>query len=506
LNASGESEQNLRWSKSKKRLMTSETRSFGSADECEILLLEGASGLSYTTFREMCLLPNRPALIRNAAAQFQVHPAVSTLTSSIITSMVDPFGHLLTSAGLTALFGDLSRKACPVYHCPVLKDGDDASCQPTTEEIVVTIQDVMTSWQRSEMNALPFHHPDRLYLMNWHFQQEAESALADRAASVSQFHRGDALYKIPEFLGFDLMHAYHLHCDRHNKNTSIPHPSASPPSAMPFGDGSSDYRFVYVGVEGTWTPLHHDVFGSFSWSLNLSGTKLWYFLTPESQKIAEGLWGPNGGPMSAPPPDVRVVANMTFDTVVQREGELVFVPSRWYHQVHNLVGAPYRITPHPRDAEGDLEVAPAPRVVCSINHNWMSFEQIHTMAALFTEEVKSLLRMTDKETRCAFTHEEWREVVDRMMLGSGAWNLSILRSFLEFVDVCVNSLEFGSSMCDADHQTQQWNDVCGGQQLLSLMSAEAISSFHSEWRGALSTATATLAECARLVERTDSVG
>lgn len=480
--------------------------------ECAILLLDFEHGaLSYKAFRELCLAPNRPALIRNVAAQFQVHPAVSTIVASIDhqrTAMIAPFEHLLTEPGLAALFGDLTQKQCPAYRCPVLEEGEDPSCQPTTECINVTVEDVFTSWVTSQAQTLPFHHPDRLYLMNWHFQEEAEVAL--RTQCSSSFHQKDALYRIPEFLGFDLMHAYHLHCE-HLLATSAPDDASehsinannTPSRCTPFGDGAADYRFVYIGVEGTWTPLHHDVFGTFSWSLNLSGKKLWYFLTPESQKVAETLWGPAGSAMSTPPPDIRVVANMTFDTVLQQEGELIFVPSRWYHQVHNLEGTAYptTTTTSPSDSEHD-----APRVVSSINHNWMSFEQIDRMVALFAEEVKSLLRMTDKETRNAFTTAEWKELVDRMLLGSGAWNVAVLQSFLVFVETLLHSLEHNATMMIDASSTQQWNDACGGHQLSSLMKTDFSTQLISEWRQTFSHARSILEECSELVKRTDSVG
>lgn len=37
--------------------------------------------------------------------------------------------------------------------------------------------------------------------------------------------------------------------------------------------GASDYRFVYVGPAGSWTPLHSDVLRSYSWSANVGGRK-----------------------------------------------------------------------------------------------------------------------------------------------------------------------------------------------------------------------------------------
>lgn len=41
-----------------------------------------------------------------------------------------------------------------------------------------------------------------------------------------------------------------------------------------------DFRFVYIGVQGTFTPFHKDVYDSYSWSTNVIGTKLWTFWFP----------------------------------------------------------------------------------------------------------------------------------------------------------------------------------------------------------------------------------
>ena len=44
--------------------------------------------------------------------------------------------------------------------------------------------------------------------------------------------------------------------------------------------GGDDYRFVYMGEKGTWTPMHHDVMYSFSWSANICGRKKWILFPP----------------------------------------------------------------------------------------------------------------------------------------------------------------------------------------------------------------------------------
>ena len=51
-------------------------------------------------------------------------------------------------------------------------------------------------------------------------------------------------------------------------------------SASHNDNDDDDYKFVYVGPEKSWTPFHSDVFGSFSWSANIVGTKRWIFVHP----------------------------------------------------------------------------------------------------------------------------------------------------------------------------------------------------------------------------------
>jgi hypothetical protein len=41
-----------------------------------------------------------------------------------------------------------------------------------------------------------------------------------------------------------------------------------------------NYKFVYFGARGTWTPFHADVFRSFSWSANVCGRKKWVLVAP----------------------------------------------------------------------------------------------------------------------------------------------------------------------------------------------------------------------------------
>jgi hypothetical protein len=42
-----------------------------------------------------------------------------------------------------------------------------------------------------------------------------------------------------------------------------------------------DFRFAYVGPVGTFTPLHRDVYASYSWSANVVGRKMWWLFPPD---------------------------------------------------------------------------------------------------------------------------------------------------------------------------------------------------------------------------------
>ncbi|XP_036926773.1 2-oxoglutarate and iron-dependent oxygenase JMJD4 isoform X1 [Sturnira hondurensis] len=107
-----------------------------------------------------------------------------------------------------------------------------------------------------------------------------------------------------------------------------------------------DYRFIYMGPTGTWSPFHADIFRSFSWSVNICGRKKW-FLFPPGQE--EALRDCHGGL----PYDVTAPAFLESCRhqglnhcsppleVTQEAGEMVFVPSGWHHQVHNMVGWPH---------------------------------------------------------------------------------------------------------------------------------------------------------------------
>jgi histone arginine demethylase JMJD6 len=130
-----------------------------------------------------------------------------------------------------------------------------------------------------------------LYLRDWVFEQDAPELLAD--------------YTRPPYL------------------RSLFEGVASPPPL----------RWIYMGPAGSATALHLDVVATSAWNALFSGTKRWLLFPPrDGPRLEPGqLYAFQPGPEGLPWPEgTRPLA------CVQRPGEIVFVPSGWWHQVENL--------------------------------------------------------------------------------------------------------------------------------------------------------------------------
>ncbi|KAA8495611.1 JmjC domain-containing protein 4 [Porphyridium purpureum] len=166
-----------------------------------------------------------------------------------------------------------------------------------------------------------------LYLKDWHFIKE---------------HPHADLYTTPPFFREDWLDLYYRelrsYCD--------------------------DFRFVYWGGKNSITPFHTDVLGSFSWSMNLAGSKHWTMEIPTRQIIhtcdaAETARARDAAPFLSP-------CEQTF-TFLQESNEIVFVPSQWKHTVRNL------------DSD-----------VLSVNHNWINGANVSFAFAVAEEELTSM--------------------------------------------------------------------------------------------------------------------
>ncbi|CAI4228892.1 unnamed protein product [Auanema sp. JU1783] len=141
------------------------------------------------------------------------------------------------------------------------------------------------------------HDDHKLYLKDWHFQKKF----------------GTQSYHLPPFLRTDWVNSEHWTNDETNAFRG-------------------DYRFLYFGWEGTWTPFHSDVLSSHSWSANICGKKLWYFVPIGKENLFRQ------GPDFVK--DIRDHRSLWVEAgvveIIQNPGEIVFVPSNWHHQVHNI--------------------------------------------------------------------------------------------------------------------------------------------------------------------------
>nr|XP_054767212.1 2-oxoglutarate and iron-dependent oxygenase JMJD4-like [Lytechinus pictus] len=114
-----------------------------------------------------------------------------------------------------------------------------------------------------------------------------------------------------------------------------------------------DYRFVYMGPKGSWTPFHVDVFRSYSWSANICGKKRWLFYPPGAEDNLRDTLGNLAYDLTSPEMDDpkkyphRHKVGEPLE-VIQEAGQVIFVPSGWHHQVFNLEDT------------------------ISINHNWLN--------------------------------------------------------------------------------------------------------------------------------------
>lgn len=100
-------------------------------------------------------------------------------------------------------------------------------------------------------------------------------------------------------------------------------------------DPPDDYRFTYIGPKGTFTPLHRDVYGSYSWSSNVLGRKRWWLIPPEFTDIFRLRKGGEDVVFDIRDLDEELWKDKVM-VIVQEARETIFVPSGWYHQVENL--------------------------------------------------------------------------------------------------------------------------------------------------------------------------
>ncbi|XP_062349161.1 2-oxoglutarate and iron-dependent oxygenase JMJD4 isoform X2 [Cinclus cinclus] len=134
-----------------------------------------------------------------------------------------------------------------------------------------------------------------------------------------------------------------------------------------------DFRFVYMGPKGSWTPFHADVFRSYSWSANVCGRKRWLLYPAGQEEFLKDRHGNLPFDVTAPDlRDKRIYPRYSQSQppleIIQESGEIVFVPSGWHHQVYNLEDT------------------------ISINHNWVNGCNVALMWCFLQDELAAVQR------------------------------------------------------------------------------------------------------------------
>ncbi|GAA0162594.1 protein modifying enzyme [Lithospermum erythrorhizon] len=254
--------------------------------------------LSYSDFGDKYLARNEPVVLTGLMEDWRAcHDWVSDSGKPNLDFLSTHFGN--------------SKVQYQVADCRTRKLTDQ-------KRVEMSVSDFVGQWGDDiKGNAL-------LYLKDWHFVKEY---LDYNAYNAPLFFRDD-------WLNFYLDN-YHMHT----------HPD-------PINEIScSDYRFVYMGAKGTWTPLHADVFRSYSWSANVCGRKKWYFLSPSQHTFVFDRYMKNSVYDIFEEVNEKIFPHFKkaiWWECTQEENEIIFVPSGWFHQVLNLDDA------------------------ISINHNWFN--------------------------------------------------------------------------------------------------------------------------------------
>lgn len=288
----------------------------------------------YHEFRDKFMRPNLPVLITGLMQHWRASMQWATHSG-------DP--------NLDYLSTHFGNSRVQVAECSTRDFTDQKRLDMTVAEFIAYWKGHNANLQKTDSSA------SLLYLKDWHFVKDYPEY---------------SPYTTPTLFMDDWLNFYLEHHQLHLSEGGVERDACF-----------SDYRFVYMGPKGTWTPLHADVFRSYSWSGNVCGRKLWHLLpSSETHLIYDrhmrstvyNIYG-----------DVSVKEFPNFHQAgwlecTQERGQILFVPSGWYHQVTNLEDA------------------------VSINHNWFNGYNLHW--------VWKLLLADYKETRASI--EDIRSVAD----------------------------------------------------------------------------------------------
>ncbi|ORZ39403.1 hypothetical protein BCR44DRAFT_1426467 [Catenaria anguillulae PL171] len=325
-----------------------------------------AATLTYSTFVREHFIPNLPAIIS------------SELTSSWRARREWVVQHTDGSLGpnldrIQQLFG---HAKADVADCLTRWYSDQ-------EKTEMSVSEFVECWRR-RLHASPGKDEDEWlgYLKDWHF--------------VREFGAEYTAYDVPEVFKDDWLNLWY------DNRT----------------DTSDDYRFVYMGCKGTWTPFHADVLRSYSWSSNICGRKRWLFFPPGQEHLFTDSFGDHVYSVQGP---IDAKRFPRFDEavsieVIQEAGETVFVPSGWFHQVWNLEDT------------------------ISINHNWANcFNWDFVVQSVLDELAK--IQQSIGHVRDTMSDQEWHDHCQLMLRSLAGIDSAGVRQWAEAVAKPVVTLD-----------------------------------------------------------------
>ncbi|CED85027.1 Uncharacterized conserved protein, contains JmjC domain [Phaffia rhodozyma] len=301
---------------------------------------------TYETFLQDHLIPNVPCIFPSSLTStwpcFHTFLTSDSSSAASTTKTIDR-AYLLSLQGSEPISVHRPLTAVELAEEEGEEEDGDETSDPTERTICeqTGLANVLDAWARGEGQGL--------YIKDWHLALEAESRYGGRPlediASSSSSRPGDRFYTTPGVFEDDWLNGYYR-------------------SRL-----GNDFRFVYLGASKTTTLLHRDVYSSYSFSTNVLGRKRWDLYPPSHSPF---LRRDPSGSRSELLRDVRKVDRSKFTmwdqaeqaglTVIQEEGETIFVPSGWYHQVENL-----------STGEGTGSQ------ILSINHNWGNATNVRQM-------------------------------------------------------------------------------------------------------------------------------
>jgi hypothetical protein len=228
-----------------------------------------------------------------------------------------------------------------------------------------TLSEVIKGWRNAGCNATNIDQP-LLYVKDWHLARWVA-----RNPAIQPF------YTTPPLFADDWLN-YH-YCT--------------------FTD--DDFRFVYLGIKGTSTPFHKDVYDSYSWSTNVVGRKLWTFWTPadEERKRPEMELVQEAGETV-----FVYVASPSSDPAKANDEICSRSPSGWFHTVENLT------------------------TCISINHNWCNSVNLLSMYNAICRRVLDVEReLRDVRELLSSNAEnrewevEWMNIVQDVLEKDAGW-------------------------------------------------------------------------------------